>query len=35
LHADEFLIIDILKSYVSYVTDTSQSFMDTGNLKPA
>jgi len=32
---EESVIIENLKSYVSFVTDTAQTMMDTGNLKPA
>lgn len=28
-------IIESLKAYVSYISDTAQTMMDTGNLKPA
>jgi hypothetical protein len=32
---DESVIIENLKNYVSFVSDTAQTMMDGGNLKPA
>ena len=35
LRSDDQLIMESLKAYVSYVSDTAQALMDSGNLKPA
>lgn len=32
---DSATIIECLKAYVSYISDTAQAMMDSGNLKPA
>jgi hypothetical protein len=35
MSAEDSQIMDSLKSYVNYVSDTAQSLMDSGNLKSA